>query len=271
MRRYPALLSVPFFVTQLFVSFLLIQSEDAVAQTEILVPQVVDGEDRESPAGTRFEFTTEFFVENLSDQWIAVGMVLTTDDGEPMERFLKSAGPGGFSVSNEAHFILEPHGSTIAATIGVGFPGLRQVGWARITANGPIGLVTNLKYYEASGSSRYLSSAGVIVDPPAKAFSSVVRVLPGNSTGIAILNSSDSEPASVSFLLRDHDGKEVDSVTLKIPAHGKIAQFLDEEGLFPGTHLQVGSLFMTSDVPLSLIIIHVEGESWTVFRPIVRE
>jgi len=271
MSRYPLFVTVPFIVSQVLVTFLVVQSQRALAQTEILVPQVVDGKDPESPAGTRFEFMTEFFVESQSDQRVEVRIVLTTNEGDPMERFIKSAAPGGFILDNEITFNLEPHGATYATTVGVGALGAVQVGWAQINADGPIGLVTNLKYYEASGSGGFLSSAGVIVDPPARAFSSVVRVVPGNSTGIAMLNSSQTEPASVHFLLRDHEGAEVGSTTVEIPAHGKIAQFLDEEGLFPGTNLQIGSVLINSDVPLSLIIIHVEGKSWTVFRPFLRE
>jgi len=257
MKRSPVSVPVPFVLTSLLVLGLAFESRLALGQTEILVPQVVDGSDPESPEGTRFEFMTEFFVENQSDQRIQVRIGMTTNEGEPMERFLRSASPGGFTLGDEVTFYLEPHGATYATTVGVGAPGLVQVGWARVTADGPIGLVTNLKHYDASGSGESLSSAGVIVDPPARAFSSVVRVLQGNSTGIAILNSSDTEPASLNLLLRDHDGTEVGSATLEIPAHGKIAQFLDEEGLFPGANLQVGSVLITSDVPLGVIIIHV--------------
>lgn len=231
-------------------------------QVEVFVPHVVDGRTITTQGDLRFE--TEFFVQNLSGTSLEVKVSLTRNDGSPMRRFLKVFGIMAVGVS-ELEFVLEPRGMGFLRTFRDNFT---AIGWAKVVADGPIGVITSVRLIRPS-TSEVVASVGMPAEPPFAAFASPAQIgfVSRAFTGFALLNTSEDQTATVNFELVNHDGTTRASAELVLPPLGKINQFLNERDLFPEIDQFLGSVEVTSDVPLSVAIIQVEDLSWSAFRP----
>jgi hypothetical protein len=88
-------------------------------------------------------------------------------------------------------------------------------------------------------------------------------------TGVALLNPSREESATLEVDFHLVDGSLLDSVELEIPPGAKRAQFLHEKGLFPDLDpLARGSVRIRSSQPISVLVIRVDVTYWSTYPAI---
>jgi hypothetical protein len=106
------------------------------------------------------------------------------------------------------------------------------------------------------------TTTSVLPFPATKAVSFFAFANSFARTGVAILNPAENEEAAeVEFMVYDNLGTLYDTATLDLAEGEKIAQFLDEAGLFPdlaGGDF-TGSCEVRSNVPVALTVIKQEG------------
>lgn len=239
---------------------MIILPQQALAQFEHFIPQVVDGVDQ--PLHPDRFFRTEFHIVNLSQSELSVEIELTQNDGQSMSRIRSPGlGPGG-GTSSRALFVLAPLGQR---TIGTTNGPFIQIGWAIVRSSGPVGVLATLQYL-MSGSNDVVTSTSILTDPPGQKFSTYGRLSASASTGIALLNTSSSETAQVKIQLYDNNGILQDERTIALLPRGKIAQFLNEGSLFTELQNFEGSIEVSSSVPLAATVIRVDKTFWSTFR-----
>lgn len=235
------------------------------AQQQVFVPHVIDGRDPGQEGG--FNFQTEIYVLNISNASVDVTVKLTTADGDPMQRFANTAAPPGTGRTDEKIFMLQPRGSARLMTVK---DNPFESGWGSVTASGSVAVSTEIRYEEtlAGVGTVVISTTGTRADEPDTSFSFPAIIGLGATLGLvapgfAILNTSDTQQAVADFTIFDEDGEVRGNAQMILQARAKVAQLLNEEGLFPNVNVFSGHVEIRSDTPLALTVIQVEDRAWT--------
>ncbi|MGH9341970.1 MAG: hypothetical protein ACRD1R_20880 [Acidobacteriota bacterium] len=240
------------------------------AQFVYYIPQVVDGTD---PHNEERIFATTFSFLNLSTTSIADVVIDLSDDKGghfPVLRRLNPGLPGGIGTFRE-RFSLPPNGFIALKTL-AGARHISNTGWARIESTGDIGILATVTY-RVSVNAEVVTSASVIPEPLTQKFSTFTfndcregGTGPKTSTGIALLNPSETESVEVKVRLFNPDGTFRDERTIVLAPRHKIAQFFDEEELFTGLGSFCGSAKISSNLPIAATVIRVDDIYWSTFR-----
>jgi hypothetical protein len=245
-------------------------TESRASQNDLFVAQVVAGKSGD------YTFHTEFHVVNLGDVAVEGMLVVTRDDGAPMKVFLEAAGTvgGGLSYRHREPLGIAPGGSDVRETQirATGHP--LEVGWARISVSGPIGVVVTLRAEDTRrGMSGVVTATSLLPDPPTRGFvvAASIEPPPWPRTGIALLNPSAEEGVSVLLRLRDWRGVDIVERVIELGPQEKLVQFLDEDRLFPDfweipRKAALGTLTGEATGPVVVTAIRVDDTYWSTFR-----
>ena len=204
---------------------------------------------------------------------IAVLMVLVNRSGtatNAVVQFFRSDGtPFQLSLTDgrvDSSFLLTvpAGGSVFLASDGTGDA---TVGYARMSSTFPLGAVLLFTIRDEGG--KALAEAGVTASPKGRRFSVPALLSATSDTGLAIANIS-ADNASVTLILKDEMGIEVDRVDVELEAGFHTARFLTQffaEAL-EGTEDFEGSVEVSSIVPVTAIALKQEGLLLTTF-PVV--
>jgi hypothetical protein len=242
----------------------------------IHVPHLVNGwrqlGDAEYPTEN---YRTEFHLMNVSDQVLRVHVELWDDDGEPLNRFYQSGPLFDPTYANETEIILQPLGSE-QALLQTPFPFTKGRAVISVTdfQENPVpaeelGLVVTLSAWRketADSPSRVITSTSIIPQQLDRDFSLNVEIGEKESTGVALFNPSEAETAQIDLKLIAPSGLVTNQRTTELGPLVKIAQFLNEEGLFTEETSFKGALRVTSSIPLAATAIRVEDTYWSTFR-----
>ncbi|HSR50022.1 MAG TPA: hypothetical protein VLV83_04290 [Acidobacteriota bacterium] len=240
-------------------ALLMLSGAIMLAQSEEFIPHVVDGQEI---GDTGRGFRTEIFVINTGDEPVSVTVSLTSDEGEPMERFSDISGPPGGDVSVRT-LDLPPRGSASLTTLRGPFV---QLGWARVAPSQSVHVLANIRY-EVIQTNEAIASAAVQSGPVAHSLTSIGQIGgEAGSTGLAILNTNEQE-TTVTVTLRLRTGEIVAETEVPLGPRGKVVQFLNESTFFPDQTEFRGVVDLSSDQPISIVAILVEELSWTTFPP----
>jgi hypothetical protein len=196
------------------------------ARTELDFPHVVTG------ALTGASYTTIIGVINSSASLQAISITFYPSDGSPIQVNRTLAGNGALRETAESLF---------------GLTSDFRTGWVRVTGTAPI---TGFAAYGDQ------IAGGSAVVPPATAqtnlfFSHIAEGTPQWQTGLALLNSSASTPASVELYAITPTGSLIGKTAFTIDPGKKIANVLHE--LVPETRgVNGGYIYVrsTNNVPL---------------------
>jgi len=237
----------------------------ASAQFTYYVPQVLDGGVTEEGEEV---FQTVFTLVNLSEEVNTVTVSLRTDGGEPFRRFCRAQPFGGTVTCDDTRDLaIPPFDSARLATWadlpipGQDFPRPSLIGWAKIEASHALEPVVTLTYKESGAG--LLTGTVLPTAPLLEDFTFPATDKCGyGSTGLALLNPSSSEDATVTFMLYDQ-GEILDQRTISLESLGKVALFLDQDGLFTELeHCFFGMVRINSSVPLSSGVILLKDNQW---------
>lgn len=235
----------------------------ASAQFTYYAPQVVDGLVTEEGEEV---FQTVFTLVNLSEEVNTVTVSLTTDEGEPLSRFC-SARPFGGAVGcgDTRELTIPPFDVGRAGTwadlpaSGQDFPKPSLIGWAKIEASHALEPMVTLHLKKVGG--EILTATVVPSVPLLDDFAFHANNKRYGSTGFALLNPSPTEDATVTFTLYD-EGELHDQRTISLESLGKVALFLDQDGLFTELDGFRGMVRINSSVPLSCGVILLKDRQW---------
>ena len=234
---------------------LLSLSNLSLMAAEVYVPQVVSG--REDSLG--LAFVSRFHLVNLSGVPVMAEIEARMNDSSPMKIF---SGPGSSDFTSTVSKAVPAWGEeTVSSTVVNGL----KVGWARIQTNGPVGIVVTLAAYSLDASGQILTSTSIIPDETKSEFTAYALISKPAKTGIAVLNPSTTGTAETTFRIIDKAGTIVEEKNMTFQPLEKIAQFLDDKGLFENLQSLEGSLEVTSSIPVAATVIRVDGQYWSSF------
>jgi hypothetical protein len=139
-------------------------------------------------------------------------------------------------------------GSTLTSSGGLPQPSVASASVANSGGTVPSGMA--LISYKENGV--IATEAGVPASAPILRGRILAQTSSSVNTGFAVANPNDSA-ATVSFYFTDFSGRNSGSGSLKIPAHGQVARFLNESP-FNGTQSS-GTFTFSSDIPVSAIAL----------------
>jgi hypothetical protein len=224
----------------------------------VFVPQIAFGNGIE----------TEFIIINNSEDMNRVLVKAYDDSGDPVNLLLADASP--FSPRTAVDQLgVEMAGKGVANMFTFSeTPDQTTIGYAEIVSDfdAPFGVEVAFRTFDSTGST-LLGTTSVLPQPLTQEFSIIAYNNSFASTGFALLNPpSNSGPATVTLTLYDHFGVMVDKSEVVLEVGQKLAKFLSEEPFFPGTLAGeddfVGSVEVSSDVPVSVTVIKLEDGSF---------
>ncbi|HUG44797.1 MAG TPA: hypothetical protein VMN76_11220 [Acidobacteriota bacterium] len=222
--------------------------------SEVLVPLTGHG----------LGFETTFTVVNISATTTRVEIEAFSDVGAPLSVLEKPASPfEPASATDRLGLELAGLGNGEAASLGAN-PESLQVGWARVTSDGPIGVEVVFRRRDAEG--RLLTSASVLPQPSSSELSLIAFANPFARTGLALLNGGN-QAASVEAFLFNRFGELLGVRELVIGPQSRIQQFVDEDSFFPELFGRdfTGSIEIRSSSPLAVTVIKLEGGAQAFF------
>jgi len=221
----------------------------------IVVPHVIVGAD------DVFTYRTQFHIFNLTaDQMINGKIEILQNGGYPLPCFathmpvVPAVNLKTFSLGGRSELTIQNDS----------FGGF-MAGWARIESSEQIEVIVTLQA-QARGSYPYVAtSTSLIPSPLGTQFTGYALVSSSASTGLAILNPSETETANLTLILRSKSGTLIGARTLDLGPEQKLAQFLWENNLFDQVPQIEGTLEITSNVPIALTVIRVDNLYWSAF------
>ena len=195
---------------------------------------------------------TVIVVSNLSNSTAQGEVRFFQSDSNPLSM------PFNGSEASAVPLEIAPSASVTLTSPGT-TEGTPKVGYATISSNVP---VEGTAIFRVLPGGQLLSEVGLAAAPARYLVVGAVQKIAagGLDSGVAIVNTSD-EPANVTAMLVAEDGDVVamNDTALALPAHNHKAKFMSE--LFPDFANQdfQGTLVVSSDKPVALVIVRALG------------
>lgn len=262
-------------MARLFLTILILvfRLELVYGQFTYHVPHIVFGTasgDPHDPKGLRAWYT-EFQVANPSrSEPVTITINVKNNDGSPLLGF---SAPRTLIPTSTVSLTLSPL-SVATALLSIGQPVVLNTGWALVEATGPLSVTTVV--FDATATCdpsqppnvcstviRVNTSATLVptigtdfvlfanyIQPPTSDF---------RATGIALLNTSRTEMASVIIQFWQQTGTTHHEVALTLPPQTKISKFLHEIG---EPAVVFGAARVQSSTPVALAVVEVRNGQW---------
>lgn len=184
-------------------------------------------------------YATTFCLVNPNAQAINAQLDFFRQDGTPLALALFGRPAAG------SHSVTLPaYGASFLYTLNAN-AGRTDVGWAQVTANGPIG---GSVVYSFTRETRVISQAGINPAMAATDFVLPVDQTGGMLAGLAVANPSASGSVTLYLTLFDHEGRQRGTTaTWSLQARRQFALMLDQ--LFPGVNMTnfIGSMVVKAE------------------------
>jgi hypothetical protein len=179
------------------------------------------------------QWTTSFAIVNLDTTEASYTLNFYANDGTPLT--LNIVGIGSVSTVTRP---LAVSGSDVLQTSGG--PVLNQ-GWARLTSSQKVGAQAIFKYHVAGGADY---EAAVPIDLASQSFTIAFDNSNGYFTGVAVVNTDNTNPAVVVATFHNATGEQIVTGTVAtLPPLGHVSLLLNQS--FPTTAGQTGTVFFT--------------------------
>lgn len=246
--------------------FLLFQTAAAFAQSELCIPQFLDG-----VAGP-FQYRTTLVIQNQDQTQAMVQFQFYNNDGLPMQQFMmnRRSGPGGQGpVGSNGQFNPDPVQNRAAVGFrSSGESGL-QSGFVMIRSANRIRAHAQLQLFDYAGN--ILSETNVVPGAPFRQGSFYADRSDGAGIGLALTNPADYQAAIVTLEIMAEDEITVlGSAQVTLEPHAQIAQYLFQ--LFPNILTDdIGYVRITSSNPICALALHLRGFSMTQIPVIIED
>jgi hypothetical protein len=230
-----------------------LQGTAAVAQTQVCVPQFVDG------IMGPFQWRTTLVLQNQDQMQSQVQLNFYDTNGAPFQglAIMRRGGSGShLQVGPAGQLDPEPIQAHSAAGYQSGGQGAMQAGYVMIQSQNRIHVQSRLQLMDSAGN--VVSEA--IVVPGAQFRQAGFYADRGDGTGIglALTNPSASETAICTLEVIGFDESILGTTQIPLGPHSQTARFLSE--LFPGVLMDdVGFVRINCSEPVCALAIHMYG------------
>ena len=237
-----------------FPLFLLMFAQPLRAQTDICIPQFVDG----ASGGLRWQTTLVLYNQTMSQAQPMLQLYNTA--GQPFSGMMMNRlGPGGMQFPLGSNGQLSPNPINARSMISYRSPGTGpfQSGFMMIQSQARIQAHALLHLYDATGN--LFSETGIVPHAPFSVGSFWMNPSGGARFGLAMANSSGTNPATVTLEFFGEDGTTpLGTSTLQLGPRTQIARFVDEwfTAIAPGT---IGFVRVTAANAVCGLVLQLRG------------
>ncbi len=231
-----------------------LQSATVLAQTQLCIPQFLDGN-----AGP-FQWRTTLVLQNQDQVQAQVRLNFYDNNGAPIHQFemRRRGGPGSQGqVVPSGQFDTEPIRARSAVGYQSGGQGALQAGYVMIQSQNRIQAHSRLQLFDSEGN--LVSEAIVVPGQPFRHSFFFADRADGAGIGLALTNPSTSQGAICTLEIIGPDGITVLGTTqITLGPHSQTARFLFE--LFPDILTdEVGFVRITCSEPVCALALHLHG------------
>ncbi len=249
--RFNALRIVP---AGTVVSFLFVFSQTLLAQTNICVPQFVDG----VSAGLRWQTTLVLHNQLMTPAQLMLQLYNTT--GQPLSGMMMNRpGTGGMQFQFGPNGQFNPNPINARSMLSYRSPGVGpfQNGFLEVQSQDRIQAHLMMHVYDSSGN--LLSETGIVPHAPLRIGNFWTNPSGSARFGLALANSSGTTPATVTLEFLAEDGvTPIGTATFQLGPRAQIARFVDEwlTNFVPGT---AGFVRITATSPICGLALQFRG------------
>ncbi len=231
-----------------------LQGATVLAQTQICVPQFLDGN-----AGP-FQWRTTLVLQNQDQVQAQVRLNFYDNNGAPLHQFaMRRRGGSGSQgqVGPNGQFDPEPIRARSAVGYQSGGQGALQAGYIMIQSQNRIQVHSRLQLFDSAGN--LMSETIAVPEQPFRHAGFYADRADGAGIGLALTNPSTSQTAICTLEIIDSDGITVLGTTqITLGPHSQTARFLFE--LFPDILTdEVGFVRITCSDPVCALVLHLHG------------
>lgn len=240
------------------VSILLVFSRPLLAQTDICMPQFVDG----TAAGLRWQ--TTLILHNQTTVRAQVMLQLHSPAGQPLSGLMMNRlGPGGMRSQFGPNGQFNPGPINARSMLAYRSAGMGplQTGFLQIRSQDRIQAHLMLHVFDSGGN--LASDTAIIPHTPLRIGNLWMEPFGGSRFGMALANPSDTTPATVTLEFFAEDGTiALATATLQLGIRMQITRFVDEwlADIPPGT---VGFVRITATSPICGMALQLRGLAMT--------
>ena len=249
-------------ILEIFV--ILIMSPIAFGQTDICIPQFVDG------IVGPLQYRTMVVLQNQEQNQAQVQLQFYDNNGAPMQQFMmhRRGMHGGQSPASNGQFTPDPIGPGGAMGYRSGGEGGFQVGFVQIQSQSRIQAHTRAQLFDLSGN--LLSETNIIPGPQFHNGSFYADRADGAGIGLALTNISGNQTTICTLEIFADDGTLLDTTQITLGPHSQIAQFLFQ--IFPDILTDdVGYVRISCDNPICALALHLRGFGMTQIPVVVED
>jgi len=236
---------------------ILIMSPVAFGQTDICIPQFLDG-----VAGP-FRYRTTLVMQNQEQNQAQVQLQFYDNNGAPMQQFMmnRRGMHGGQSpVGPNGQFSPDPIQSQGAVGYRSGGEGGFQAGFVQIQSQSRIQSHARLQLFDSSGS--LLSETNIIPGPQFRNGSFYADRADGAMIGLAFTNTSVDQTATCTLEIYADDGTLLNTTQIVLGPRSQTAQFLSQ--IFPNVLTNdAGYVRISCNNPICALALHLRGLGMT--------
>lgn len=245
---------------------LFILAQPLEAQTDIWLPQFIDGE----AGGLRWQTTLVFHNETTTQAQVMLHLYNT--DGQPLSGIMMNRfGSGGmqFQFGPNGQFNPNPINMRSMLAYRSSGSGTFRSGLLQIQSQDQIQAHMMLHVYDSDGN--LISETGVVPNAPFVAGNFWVNPSGGARFGLALANPSETAPATVTLDFFEEDGTTpVGSVNLDLGPRTQIARFVDE-WLQTFAPITIGFVRITATSPICSVVIQFRDLDMTQIPILIEE
>jgi len=243
-----------------------LQGATALAQTQVCVPQFLDGS-----AGP-FQWRTTLVLQNQDQTQAQVRLNFYDNNGDPIHQFeMRRRGGSGpqSQVGPNGQFDPEPIRARAAVAYQSGGQGPMQAGYVMIQSQSRIQVQSRIQLFDETGN--ILSEAIVIPGQQLRRAGFYADQTDGAGIGLALANPSGNQTAVCTLEVIGSDGVTVLGTTqIPLAPHSQTAQLLFE--LFPSLLTdEVGFVRITCSEPVCALALHLRGLQMAQIPVVIEE
>ncbi len=234
------------------IAALWLQGASALAQTQVCVPQFLDGS-----AGP-FQWRTTLILQNQDQTQAQVRLNFYDNNGTPIQLEMRRRGGSGSPAHAGPGGQFDPEPIRARAAVGYqsGGGGAMQAGYAMIQSQNRIQVQSRLQLLDGVGN--IVSEAIVVPGQQFRRAAFYADQADGAGIGLALTNASTNQTAICTLEVIGSDGVTVLGTTqINLGPHSQTARFLFE--LFPDLTDEVGFVRITCSEPVCALALHLRG------------
>jgi hypothetical protein len=246
--------------------FLLFPTAAVFAQTELCVPQFLDG------IVGPFQYRTTLVIQNQEQNQATVQFQFYDNNGMPMQQFMMNRrnGPGGHGpVGSNGQFNPDPIQSRAAVGYRSAGEGGLQTGFVMIRAQDRIQAHAQIQLYDFLGT--ILSETNIVPGAQFRQGSFYADRSDGAGIGLALTNPAEFQTAVVTLeIMAEDDVTVLGTAQVTLGPHAQIAQYIFQ--LFPNILTDdIGYIRITSSNPICALALHLRGFSMNQIPVVIED